>query len=261
MLEPLAPPDLPLASAFSKWGDHRHLQELIDDAERVCFLTGAGLSAASGLHTYRGKDGRWKTEEPVTYQSFLHDRSRRMVQWQRTIADFDAFSAAMPNKGHEAIARLVRAGHVLVTQNIDGLHERAGSEVLELHGNGTRAVCIRCGRRHAIDEGVRAAVASGKPPHCVECDYILRPDVVLFGADLDKGVWNRATKAATECDLFIAVGTSLEVRPAADLPRMAMRRGAGLVIMVDGVTQLHGNADLLIAGDASAVLAQVQASC
>lgn len=252
----LSPPDLPMASAFANWGDERHLGELVESAKGICILTGAGLSAASGLHTYRGKDGRWNTEEPITHGEFVGDKPKRLLQWRRSLDDFDAFMAASPNAGHEALAKLAKKGHVLVTQNIDGLHGRADPEgtVLELHGNGTRAKCVRCQAVHAIGERIREAVAKERSPLCTQCQYILMPDIVMFGGHLDMKLFARAADAASACDLFIAVGTSLEVHPAAELPRMASRNGAKLVIMVDGVTSLHGNADLLIAGDASAVL-------
>ena len=256
----LPPPEgMPLASAFSRWGDHRHLGAVLAGASRVMALTGAGLSAPSGLPTYRGREGRWTVEEPIRHQAFIAGGEPALRQWERSLADLDAFAEARPNRGHAALRRLAGARRTFVaTQNVDGLHAASGfpeEDLVELHGNGRRAACLGCGARGPL--GIpehRAAVASGHAPTCEGCGGLLKPDVVLFGDTLPAQAIARATEAARDCIVFLAAGTSLTVHPAASLLRVAAEAGAVIVIAVDAVTPYHGAAHLLLAGDVAAHL-------
>jgi NAD-dependent deacetylase len=256
----LPPPDIPLASAFSRWGDHRHLGAVLSGASRVMALTGAGLSAPSGLPTYRGREGRWTVEEPIRHQAFLTHPGAALSQWRRSLADLDAFSDARPNRGHEALVRLAAARRTFVaTQNVDGLHADSGfpeQDLVELHGNGRRAACLGCGARTPLgDASHRAAVAERRTPTCGRCGGLLKPDVVLFGDTLRPETIERAGREAEGCIVFLAAGTSLTVHPAAALLKVAAEAGAVVVIAVDAVTQYHSAAHLLLSGDVAEHLA------
>jgi len=258
----LPPPAIPKANPFSRWGDHRHLAAVLDMATKVTFLTGAGLSAPSGIPTYRGTDGKWLTQDPITFGEFVRSEDKRLEQWRRTLKDYDSFGGARPNKGHVAMAELARSKDVtVITQNVDGLHGETRpalpeGRLIELHGNGKRICCLGCGAKFPFDRPmVAAAIEAGRSPECPKCDGDLMPDIVLFGANLDIDDISRARAAAEDCTVFVAVGTSLAVHPAADLVRTAVENGAVLVIAVDTVTPYHHLAHLLLAGDATEHLA------
>ena len=200
-------------------------------AKDVAVLTGAGISAESGVPTFRDPDGLWqqfRPEELANVEAFL--RNPVLVQgWyahRRTVVE-----EVQPNPGHHALAELEiliceRGGNfLLATQNVDGLHSRAGSEhILELHGTLTRSYCIDCGRPASEDE--LSAIESGKTAACPECGGLLRPDVVWFGEMLPEGAMEYAAEAAATCDVFLSVGTSAVVYPAAGLPLIARENGA-----------------------------------
>ena len=208
------------------------------DVTRVAVLTGAGISTASGIPDYRGPDGVW-TRDPAaaaafTIDSFLRDRDVRVRFW-RTYVDHPAWTAR-PNAAHEALARLDAAGVAVrvLTQNIDGLHQAAGlavRKVIELHGTMWSSSCVRC-RASVPTQEVRARVIAGEPdPHCADCGGVLKLDAVLFGERLNPEVIGHATAIASATPLFLAVGSSLLVEPAAQLCRVAVDRGARLVIV------------------------------
>lgn len=254
----LPPPDLPGADAFSRWGDHRHLAVVFEMAPRIMVLSGAGLSAPSGIPTYRGRGGKWTVQDPILHGQFVADEASRLEQWRRSCDDLEAFGGAEPNAGHRALTRLAASRQVfLATQNVDGLHADAGfpeDRMVELHGNGRRVRCMSCGKRTPFDAGaVRSEVEAGRPPACA-CGGLLKPDVTLFGANLEPGVMERAVAEADGCIAFLAVGSSLSVNPAAGLLEVAMEGGAVVVVAVDGITPYHGAAHLLLAGDAVAHL-------
>jgi len=259
----LPPPAIAMASNFNRWGDHNHLAAVLDMASKVSFLTGAGLSAPSGIPTYRGTDGKWLTQDPITFGEFVRSEDKRVEQWRRTLKDYDAFGGAKPNQGHVAISELARTKEVtVITQNVDGLHGETKPALpdrglIELHGNGKRTCCMECGAKFPFDrERVFRAVSEDRTPECPKCDGDLMPDIVLFGANLDVDDITRARAAAEDCTVFVAVGTSLAVHPAADLVRTAVENGAVLVIAVDTVTPYHHLGHLLLAGDATEHLAK-----
>ena len=256
----LPPPEMAGADAFARWGDHRHLSVLLAAATKVMVLTGAGLSAPSGIPTYRGRGGKWTAMQPVLHGEFVSDAGKRAEQWGRSCDDLEAFSAAGPNAGHRALARLAgRTETFLATQNVDGLHAESGfpaDRMVELHGNARRVRCLGCGAVEPFDPAsVRADLAAGRDPACPACGGMLKPDVTLFGATLEPGLMDRAAAAAEACIVFLAVGTSLSVQPAAGLLEVASEGGAVIVIANDGITPYHGAAHLLLAGDAAAHLA------
>lgn len=234
------------------------LSAILREARRVVAFTGAGASAASGVPTYRGAGGSWTRYDPAKYASIDYFREDPTYYW-RFFRDerYPALASAGPNAVHHALAALERSGRLgaLVTQNIDGLHQAAGSRrVLELHGNSRRFPCESCGAVHDL-ETVRPLVDRAVPPRCPACgSAALRPDVVLFGEALPMDVLAEAARAMDEADLALVVGSSLVVHPAAGLPLRAVRAGARLVIANMDPTPLDGLAALVIRAPADQVL-------
>ncbi len=195
---------------------------------RVVALTGAGISAESGVPTFRGPDGLWgryRPEELATPEAFARDPSRvwEWYAWRREV-----IARAEPNPAHRTLAEMEAAlpGFILITQNVDGLHQRAGSRrVIELHGNLWRVRCVREGRTW---EDLRVPLPE-IPPRCPTCGALLRPDVIWFGEPLPPTLWQRAVEAAREAEIFLVIGTSGIVEPAASLPHLARAHGAYLV--------------------------------
>jgi len=220
-------------------------------ARRICVLTGAGISTASGIPDYRGPQGTWTrdpdAEKLVTLSYYLRDPEIRRRSWlmRRDLATADV----QPNAGHAALADLERQGRLraLLTQNIDGLHQAAGSTgVLELHGTVHEVVCTACGHRLPI-AAVLARLDAGEPdPACPVCGGVLKTATVYFGEALDADVLDAAAQAAADCDVLLAVGTSLGVHPAAGLVEVAAAHGARVVIVNAEPTPYDGLADLVV---------------
>jgi len=233
------------------------LRRLCSGAERLVAFTGAGISADSGIPTYRGAGGMWHKYDPARYADigqFLEDPS---YYWNffRDVR-YPVLREAKPNAAHRALARLEQRGDLraLITQNIDGLHQAAGSlRVLELHGNTRRIRCMRCGNACTMDEAYRQ-LETRLPPVCSGCEGPLKPDVVFFGEALPRGVLDEALAEARSCDLLLVVGSSLVVQPAATLPVAAKEAGARLVIVNRDPTPLDPLADLVIHSAASELL-------
>ncbi len=212
------------------------LGEAFAAAGRAVIFTGAGISTESGIPDFRSPGGIWSRMEPITFDDFVRSEAARLEDWRRRFDMLERFRAAEPNVAHRAIARLVEAGIVtaVITQNIDGLHERAGvpaARIVELHGNGTRAACLDCGAPRAL-EGLEAEIAeTGRAPRCGACGGLLKTTIVSFGQAMPEEAMARAEAATLEADLFVAVGSSLVVYPAAGFPLLASRNGARLVIV------------------------------
>ena len=221
------------------------------EARRICVLTGAGISTDSGIPDYRGPQGVWtrdpEAEKLVTLSWYLRDPEIRRRSWllRRDLATADV----RPNPGHVALVGLQREGRLraLLTQNIDGLHQAAGSTgVLELHGTVHQVVCTRCGHRLPIGD-VLARMDAGDPdPACPVCGGVLKTATVYFGEALDADVIDAAARAAADCDVFLAVGTSLGVHPAAGLVDVAAAAGARVVVVNAEPTPYDGLADLVV---------------
>jgi NAD-dependent deacetylase len=208
-----------------------------DDVTRIAALTGAGISTDSGIPDFRGPQGLW-TRDPAaerlsTYQAYVSDPAVRRRAWQARLAH-PAWSAA-PNTAHTALATLAGSfGTWVITQNIDGLHQRAGTpndRVLELHGTIYDVVCIGCGDRTAMMTALDRVRAGEDDPACERCGGILKSATVMFGQPLDRAVLSLAVRAASGCDLMIAIGSTLTVEPAASLCAVAVKAGARLVIV------------------------------
>lgn len=229
------------------------LNASLANAHRMVAFTGAGISAESGVPTFRSADGIWKKmrpEELASMDGFLRNPTlvwEWYAQRRRIIAD------VRPNAGHIALARMERVvpSFVVVTQNIDNLHQRAGSSrVYELHGNIERNLCMQCGRTYAHDD---MQMTDGVP-RCTTCGGTIRPDVVWFGEMLPEDEWNASMRASEEADLFLSIGTSAVVYPAASLPLVAKARGAYLVEINPEPTPLTERADEFLQGPAGTIL-------
>ena len=236
----------------------------VDAARRVVVLTGAGISTDSGIPDFRGPNGVW-TRNPAAeklsdIRHYTADLEVRKASWRARI-EHPAWGA-QPNAGHLALAALERRGklHALITQNIDGLHQRAGNSrerVIEVHGNLHQAICLACGWKgpmHAVLDRVRAGDAD---PLCETCGGILKSDTISFGQALVPEVIDRAMQSAQQADLLIAVGTSLKVFPVAHMVPIAQTAGARVVIMNAEPTQFDDIADALLDGLISADLPQI----
>jgi NAD-dependent deacetylase len=220
---------------------------------RVAVLTGAGISTDSGIPDFRGPQGVWTrnpaAEKLSTYQNYLADPGLRRRSWQNRLAH-PAWGAE-PNAAHLALARLARtaAGTQVITQNIDGLHQMAGTppdQVLELHGTMHAVVCVSCADRTAMADALARVRAGEADPRCAECGGVLKSATVMFGQALDPDVFRRAVAATRACDLFLAVGSTLTVEPAASLCGLAAEEGARLVIVNRDPTPYDPLADAVI---------------
>lgn len=236
-------------------------------ARAVTVLTGAGISTDSGIPDFRGPQGVWTTnpgaQAMFTLQNYVADPGVRRLAWQ-TRLDHAAWTAE-PNPGHRALVALERAGrlHAIVTQNIDGLHQRAGNspeKVVEIHGTIHQVACLSCGWRGPMLGALERVRAGEADPACEICGGILKSATVSFGQQLVPEVLRRAKDAADSCDVFLAVGTSLTVHPAAGLARRAATRGARLVIVNAEPTPYDGLAHAVLRAPISEVLPQVVAT-
>ncbi len=236
----------------------------IDAAERVVALTGAGISTDSGIPDFRGPNGVWtknpQAEKLSTLHHYLADDAVRKASWRARL-DSPAWRA-QPNAGHRALAALERRGklHALITQNIDELHQRAGNDparVIEVHGTIRRVMCWGCGERAPMEAALERVRAGEDDPHCVRCGGILKSDTISFGQALVPEVIARAMLAAGECDLLLAVGTSLQVYPVAGVVPEAKAAGARVVIVNAAPTPMDDLADLVLSDSISAVLPEI----
>jgi len=231
----------------------------IVDAERVVALTGAGVSTASGIPSFRGDGGIWEQfdQRDFHYRRFNADPGGF---WRDRLDLRDAFygdGETEPNAAHRALAELEREGYLdaVVTQNIDGLHAAAGSEtVIELHGTNREAECVECGRRIPAETAFERADTGELPPRCGACDGVLKPAVVLFGESMPDEPTIRAHELAGRSELFLAVGSSLQVQPAAGLPARARQSGATVAVVNLEATPLSDRADYDLRADVTEVL-------
>ncbi|MFN4008441.1 MAG: SIR2 family NAD-dependent protein deacylase [Pannonibacter sp.] len=226
------------------------LAEVFAREGRVVVLTGAGISTESGIPDYRSPGGIWASTIPIQYQAFVSDKAARLEDWRRRFHFLAEFTSAIPNAAHQALARLAERGQVdlVITQNIDGLHQRAGlaaDRLVELHGNGTYAHCLDC-RAKARIEDQEVVVAAGRSPRCQACNGLLKAAVISFGEAMPQEKMARAVTAARRCDVFLVLGSSLVVHPAAALPEIAADAGAQLIIVNREPTPLDDLAEWCI---------------
>jgi NAD-dependent deacetylase len=239
----------PLVQPASLSAAAKTLATWLHDTRRALAFTGAGISTESGIADFRSPGGVCSRHQPVYYADFLSDAAERRRYWQIRKESVPSFLAAKPNAGHLAIAYLERAGHLLgvVTQNIDELHQRAGSRrVLELHGTAMKVHCLDCDKRYGGEEIQSRLEAGEEEPRCYDCGGILKSMTVSFGESLPDDAWMQSAQLARQCEVFLALGSSLVVQPAASLPELALRGGAKLIIVNRDPTPLDATADLVI---------------
>ena len=235
-------------------------RELLAVASRIVGFTGAGISTESGVPDFRTEDGGlWTQHRITTTRDFASSEEARIEFWRLALAVWPTMRDARPNAGHEAFVKLHRQGRLdaVITQNIDSLHQRSGlpdEMVLELHGTATEAVCLNCDDRVAADEACRRVEAGEPAPRCRRCAGSLKPATTLFGEALPPEVLSRANAAVEQCDLLLAVGSSLEVEPAASLPRVARATGARLIVVNRNATPLDDIANVVVRGEIGAIL-------
>lgn len=240
----------------------KELKRAIEDAHRVVIFTGAGISTESGIPDFRSPGGLWTKMAPIDFQEYLRDADIRAEAWRRKFEIDKTIVKAEPNKGHMAIAKLVdegKATHV-ITQNIDNLHQLSGvpaEKVIELHGNGTYAKCLDCATRYELDWVREQYDASLAAPDCPSCGGIVKSATISFGQAMPEEEMNRAHEATLGCDLFISIGSSLQVYPAAGFPMLAKRNGAVLAILNREPTELDQIADLVIHDEIGPTLAPI----
>ena len=232
--------------------------DLFRQSKHAVVLTGAGLSTPSGIPDFRSTGtGLWSRDEPMEVASLTTFRTapEKFYEWFRPLASQIFY--AHPNPAHCALTDLEKAGrlHSIITQNIDVLHQKAGSQnVIEMHGTMQTLTCTQC--YHQVDAELYLApfVEKGEIPHCPKCSQILKPDVILFGEQLPQAAWFKAQRAARQCDLMVVVGSSLEVLPVAGLPMQALDRGAHLIIINNTQTYLNVRADVAILEDVAMII-------
>lgn len=232
------------------------------EAKSAVVLTGAGISTESGIPDFRSPGGVWSKYRTVFYDEFVSSAEGRHEYWRQKCEMHREFGSAQPNRGHELIAKWESIARVrgVITQNIDGLHQMAGSRtVLELHGTAREAACLDCAARFNIEPLVAQFLAENRVPACVECGGRLKHATISFGQTLPAAVFMEAARWSREADLMLAIGSSLVVTPAADLPRFAKDRGAKLVIINREPTPLDSTANVTIAGAIGDVLSRIDA--
>jgi NAD-dependent deacetylase len=229
------------------------LRELVDAADVVVPFTGAGISTECGIPDFRSPGGLWTKYQPIGFDAFMASADMRSESWRRRFAMEAQFSTARPGRGHRALASLHRAGKIpaVITQNIDNLHQASGfaaDKVVELHGNTTYATCLDCGRRYELAWVKERFEASAVAPDCA-CGGYVKTATVSFGQSMPEAAMRRAEALSGACNLFLAIGSSLVVWPAAGFPLLAKRSGARLVILNRDPTEFDDIADLVIRTD------------
>ena len=233
--------------------------ELLRSVDNVVVFTGAGISTESGISDFRSPGGVWDRYRIVTYQEFLSSETARAEYWKMKKELFTEMRGARPNKAHASLAKLEKIGKLscLVTQNIDGLHQDAGNSddiVIELHGTNRRASCLGCGRSWPIEE-IQDLLERGETvPVCRYCNGYIKPATISFGQPMPEDEMFRTLECARNCDLFFMVGSSLQVEPAASVPREAHNAGATLIFINRTETPLDHLADLVFRENAGEVL-------
>jgi NAD-dependent deacetylase len=236
-----------------------HLRRLIDGADTVLPFTGAGISTECGIPDFRSPGGFWAKNRPIDYDSFLTSQEMRDESWRRRFALEEQLSSVRPGRGHAALASLYRLGKapVIVTQNIDNLHQASGiaaEHVIELHGNTTYAICLQCSKRYEV-AWVRDRFQSAcRAPDCPECGGYIKTATISFGQPMPTLAMQRAEGLAQQCGVFLSIGSSLVVWPAAGLPLIAKQNGAQLVIINRDPTEFDEIADLVVHQDIGTVL-------
>ncbi|UCE52802.1 MAG: Sir2 family NAD-dependent protein deacetylase [Desulfobacterales bacterium] len=231
--------------------DIEKLRSMIEASTRGVVFTGAGISTESGIPDFRSPGGIWTKYQPINFKDFMASEEMRRESWRRKFASDAVMKKAQPNTGHLAVAKLVQKGKVssVVTQNVDGLHQLSGvpeDKVIELHGNATYAACLDCAKRYELEE-IRVVFEKDETlPVCDQCSGIIKTATISFGQAMPVSEMQAAEAETMACDLFLAIGSSLVVYPAAGFPELAKRKGSRLVILNRDPTPLDEIADLVL---------------
>ncbi len=238
------------------------LQDFIDDSKAITGFTGAGVSTESGIADYRSQGGIWQSFTPVTLDEFITDAGKRKLYWQRKLQMWPSLRDAHPGPAHAFFTALHRCGKLrgLITQNIDGLHEKSGlpaDRIVNLHGTSLEILCLGCGDSFPAEGFMETLELDRTLPVCRRCNGLLKPNTISFGQSLRHDDLLRAERLATDCDLLIAAGSTLVVQPAASFPLLAKRHKARLVIITLSTTPLDEIAELVIHRPLGPLLAQI----
>jgi NAD-dependent deacetylase len=238
------------------------LAAMIADADRAVVFTGAGISTESGIPDFRSPGGVWSKMKPIYFDEFCNSEDKRRESWDRVFNNTAGWTGAKPNAGHMAVAQLVNRGKVsaVITQNIDNLHQESGvprERVIELHGNASYATCLSCSLRHELEVLKQSYLGRGEIPTCRDCGGLVKTATISFGQAMPPGPMARAEAETLACDLFLVLGSSLVVYPAAGFPLLAKQNGARLVIVNREPTEQDGFADLVIRDAIGAVMTSI----
>ena len=236
--------------------------DLVRKSRSIAIFTGAGISTESGIPDFRSPGGLWEKNRPIDFSEFLQSEEARRESWRRKFAMESVLSKAEPNKGHMAISSLYEQGKIcaVITQNIDGLHQASGvsdADVIEVHGNTTYAKCLDCAGRMELEQVKEIFAVDETLPSCEKCGGLIKTATISFGQAMPVEEMRRAAEAALGCDLFVAIGSSLVVYPAAEIPLTAKQAGAPLVILNREPTPLDDYADLVLHREIGETLAAV----
>lgn len=223
----------------------------LKQASRIVVFTGAGISTESGIPDFRSPGGVWSKMKPIYFQEFVGSELKRREAWTRVFSGAAGWVGKEPNAGHFAVSRLVGSGKAsaVITQNVDNLHQASGvpdDKVIELHGNASYAKCLDCGLRHELEELRPVFMERGEIPVCRACGQLVKTATISFGQQMPEAPMERAGEEAFGCDLFLVLGSSLVVTPAAYFPVKAKRNGARLAIVNRDPTPMDELADLVL---------------
>ncbi|HHZ85147.1 MAG TPA: NAD-dependent deacetylase [Gammaproteobacteria bacterium] len=230
---------------------NQELSQYISEAKNIVIFTGAGISTESGIPDFRGPQGVWKTNTPIYFQDFIGSEEVRKDSWKRKFSGQDIIKKAKPNIGHLAVAEIINKHEsaYLITQNVDNLHQDAGvpdDKITEIHGNAHYATCLDCGIRYELNSIKKAFLENETVPYCDSCGGIIKTATISFGQSMPEEGMQIAQRKTLGCDLFITIGTSLVVYPAAGFPKLAKEIGAKLIIINNEPTDFDPIADLVI---------------
>ena len=225
--------------------------KLIKTSKKTIVLTRAGISTESGLPDFRSKDGFWTKNKPIQFQDYLDDEEKQRLSWSRNIELHKILREINPNIGHAFVEKVINFNkeNLLITQNIDGLHQRSGiqeDKIIEIHGNAIEAKCLDCEKKAKIID-FHAAIKTNNPlPKCLNCNGVVKVATISFGQPMNENDMLKATKISSECELMIVMGSSLSVMPAGQIPNLAIQSGAKLVILNREETICDAMADIVI---------------
>jgi len=230
---------------------NQELSQYINEAKNIVIFTGAGISTESGIPDFRGPQGVWKTNTPIYFQDFIGSEEIRKESWKRKFSGQDIIKKANPNIGHFAVAEIINEHEsaYLITQNVDNLHQDAGvpnDKITEIHGNASYASCLDCGIRYELKPIKKNFLENETVPYCDSCGGIIKTATISFGQPMPEEGMQMAQRKTLGCDLFITIGTSLVVYPAAGFPKLAKEIGANLIIINNEPTDFDPIADLVI---------------